>query len=139
MEYDNIIETLLFRFPELRNDYEENKDYLEGLPYGVYEDIFMHYVVKMCKDTNTDKLKEISIFLEEMAQSEDDLVNNLFGVAIIESLYYDQDTLKILKPYLKEKTLKELNHTDMCFKNDKKLTSKELFDLELEYLKTKNL
>ena len=123
MEYDNIINILIDRFPELKNIYEadyEEDDY-EGLPHVIYGNVFIPYIVKTCKNADVAKLNEISLFLEEMAQSEDYGVNNLLGVSVIESLYNDSfidpEPLKILRKHLKEKTLQELVNMEKWYKN----------------------
>jgi len=109
MKYENVIERLMSRFPELKDKYEADKDYYESLPYVVYEGFFVPYIVKACRNLDIVKINEISAFLEEMIQSENDRVNTLVGVAVIESLMYEEEApLKVLRKYLKKETLKEL-------------------------------
>ena len=47
MEYQNIIETLLINFPELSTKYDNEKDYIEGLPHLIFEILFVPYLIKI--------------------------------------------------------------------------------------------
>ncbi|MCL2388383.1 MAG: hypothetical protein FWC89_12690 [Defluviitaleaceae bacterium] len=94
--YSEAIEVLIKRFPKLAVIYnnKENLDYYEGLPYLFYESEFTPYIVKKIRERDKLELKKIFDFVEEMLTNSDDKFVNLIGVAIIESLYYENEFAK---------------------------------------------
>jgi len=126
MKYETMVETLFLSFPELNLLDEDEKEFMSDLKYYSYESIFFKYIiVKACEKMDIAKIKEICVFLEEMAQCEDEDINALFGVTILESLICYPKTLKIIRPYLKEKTLHELVLMENWVPKEK-LTSEDL-------------
>ena len=98
MDYDHIIDLLLKEFPELASQYESEKDYMEGLPYLVFEEIFVPYLIKQV-DENINKSKPLQLFnfIEQMILSPDKQTHDLAIVAIIESLLPEREFLEKAK------------------------------------------
>jgi hypothetical protein len=90
-KYDDAISLLIDRFPELKSTYEENIDDYEYLPYVFYESIFTKFVLKIIRSKETKKTKEIFTTVEDFMQNGDNEFRNLIDVAIIESLYFEED------------------------------------------------
>lgn len=90
-KYKETIDILINNFPELRKVYEDNIDDYEDLPYVFYESVFVKFILDKAKYYDEDKLKSIFIFVEDMLANGDEETINLIGVAIIESLYYEED------------------------------------------------
>jgi hypothetical protein len=90
-KYKEAINILRSRFPELRKVYEENLDYYDELPYVFYESVFAKFILDKANRKDDDKLKAIFIFVEDMLVNGDEETKNLIGVAIVESLYYEED------------------------------------------------
>jgi hypothetical protein len=113
-KYKEAINILISRFPELIKVYEENFDDYEELPYVFYESVFVKFILDKTNPKDDDKLKAIFILIEDMFVNGDKETKNLIGVAIIESLYYEEDlkTKEILLSYFGKLTKK--NYED-CF------------------------
>lgn len=80
---------LLSRFPELKEDFEKETAWNEGIETGsyvVYEDVFMPFIIKSFAEKNKDDILRIMNFVEEMASSEDFEKRNLIGVTIIDNI-----------------------------------------------------
>lgn len=107
-KYKDAINILINNFSELKNVYEENIDFYEELPYVFYESEFVKYIMDKAICNDDDKLKNIFIFVEEMFINGDDEIKNLVGVAIIESLYYEEDSAlkEIIQRYFGKLTKK---------------------------------
>lgn len=115
MEYCNIIDRLLTEFPELKYEYEENKDLVEDLPHLVYSIVFVPYICNICKDdVQEEKLKHISAFLEEMINYNKE-IQEVIVLSVLESLISDREIINNLKKFLGEKTLKELNLLELMY------------------------
>ena len=99
--YKDAIDILINRFPELKKVYEDNLDDYEGLSYVFYESVFVRFILDKVSQCDESKLKAIFIFVEEMLANGDEETKNLIGVAIIESLYFEEDlnTKEILARY----------------------------------------
>lgn len=110
MNYNHIIDLLLEQFPELYSKYEEEKDCLEGLPYLVFEDIFVPYLIKQV-DENIDKNKPLQLFnfIEEMVLCPDEQIHDLALVAIIESLLPEREFLEKVKTLWGSQSLHHLD------------------------------
>ena len=113
-KYKESISILINKFPELRKVYEENIDDYEELPYVFYESVFVKYILDKVDCYDETKLKIIFIFVEDMLANGDEDTKNLIGVAIIESLYYEEDlkTKEKLLRFFGELTKKSF---DDCF------------------------
>lgn len=115
-KYKDAISILIGKFSELRKVYEENIDDYEKHPYVFYEDVFLKYILDSGNCNDEDKLKDIFIFIEDMLADGDEEIKNLIGVAIVESLYYEEDSKKkeILIKYFGNLTQKSYED---CFSN----------------------
>jgi len=88
--YKEAINILINRFPELERVYVENIDDYEGLPYVFYESVFVKFILDKVNSNDDGKLKTIFSFVEDMFANGDDETKNLIGVAVVESLYYEE-------------------------------------------------
>ena len=113
-KYKEAVAILINNFSELRKVYEENIDDYEDLPYVFYESVFVKFILDKVNYCDEDKLKAIFIFVEDMLANGDEETKNLIGVAIIESLYYEEDskTKEILLKYFGKLTQKSFED---CF------------------------
>lgn len=99
---------LLFRFPELRESFEKETSWNEGIETGsyvVYEDVFMPFVVKSFAEKDKDKIARIMSFIEDLASSDDFEERNLIGVAVIDNVrMYDieKDFVLLMGPHTKK-------------------------------------
>ncbi|UWV46589.1 hypothetical protein N1236_13625 [Acetivibrio thermocellus] len=113
--YEEAINILINKFPELKKVYIENIDDYEGLPYVFYESVFVKFILDKVNSDDDDKLRTIFDFIEDMLVNGDDETKNLIGVAVVESLYYEKSSeiKERLQKYFGELTRK--NYED-CFK-----------------------
>jgi hypothetical protein len=113
--YNETIKILINKFPELEKIYVENIDDYEGLPYVFYESVFVKYILDKVNSNDDDVLKEIFSFVEDMFVNGDDETKNLIGVAVVESLYYEENLKfkEIIQRYFGELTKKSYED---CFK-----------------------
>jgi hypothetical protein len=108
MQYSNIIDVLMEEFPELASRYEEDKDYLEGLQYLVFEIIFTQHLIKLLKsESEKDQVIKMFNFIEKMSTCKDEKVKDIAGVSILESLIIERKSIKNLQSYLGEETKEE--------------------------------
>ncbi|HOJ99517.1 MAG TPA: hypothetical protein PLW34_08155 [Termitinemataceae bacterium] len=91
-EYKEAISVLIDNFPELRKVYEENIDDYKELPYVFYESVFFKFIMNTVYSYDEEKLKAIFSFIEDMLKNGDKEIKNLIEVAIIESLYYEENS-----------------------------------------------
>ena len=111
-KYDMAIEMAINEFPKVKKIYEEDKEYYIDLPYVFYESVFTKYIVSVVKLKDNNMLLKIFNFIEDMLLNGDEEVNNLIDVAIIESLYYDEnfnDMYKIIMDFCGELTKKSFD------------------------------
>lgn len=104
----DVIEKLLKQFPELINEYEENKDYLEGLAYLVFEDIFVVYIINNIRNRDINKISKIAYFIEEMLDCKDEEIETLIVVAILEPLVFEREDIGSINQWFGEMTKKEI-------------------------------
>lgn len=93
MKYDNLVEKILNDIPELKNEYlDKAEDNLIDEATGVHVVfglIVTPYVVNLLKndnEVNTKILKKIFVFFEDMAKSEDSLIQEVLEFTVIEGL-----------------------------------------------------
>jgi hypothetical protein len=89
--YDDAITVLINRFCEMKERYELDKDDYEDLPYVFYESEFVKFIVSSANANNSKVLSEIFGFIEDMLKNGDEKVVNLLEVAVIESIYFDNN------------------------------------------------
>ena len=108
IRYDNLINELFVRFPVLKKEYEKEGDYIEGLPHLSYSIVFVPFIRQSCLVGDEDKIRLICDFMEYMASSEDEKVQEVLGASVLESILSEREVIKFLKPYLKPYTQKLL-------------------------------
>lgn len=110
MNYETIVELLLFEFPRLKEKIEA-EDYLTNLPHCIFEIILLPYVRKICDDFETKELVKLGAFLEQMAVCEDGNVRELLNVSFLEPMVLgEKEMLSVLRNFLGEITLVELDY-----------------------------
>lgn len=116
MEYDKLIKSLLKTFPELRKEYDENKDYLENLPHLVYEDIFVPYIKEMLKkDKETENINKIFQFIENMINCTDEKVQEVAVVSVLEPLVAEREIVIQLKRSMCKKSIESFEIMEKAF------------------------
>lgn len=106
--YDDAITILISRFSEMKEIYELDKDDYENLPYVFYESKFVKFIVNSANMNNEKVLSEVFDFVEDMLKNGDEKVVNLLEVAVIESIYFDNNIVdkKAIENYFGTLTLK---------------------------------
>ncbi len=106
--YEDAIKILVNRFSEMKEIYESEKEEYEDLPYLFYESVFVQYIVKNANSNNKAILSEVFDFIEDMLKNGDEKTTNLIEVAVVESIYFDDDILdkKSIVSYFGNLTLK---------------------------------
>ena len=89
--YSESIKILTTKFPILKAAYEDDIEYYEDLPYVFYEDVFIKHIMDKTQSNDEAELRNIFNFVEDMLFNGDDEIKNLIGVAVVESLYYEND------------------------------------------------
>lgn len=118
INYDNVIEVLLFKFPALKEELMLN-DHLCDLPHCIFEIIVIPYVKQLCENNDAEVLKQIGEFLEQMALSSDKKVNEVLNVSFLEPIVLgDRGILPLFRNYLGNKASQELMYWEnrySCF------------------------
>ncbi|MEL7648773.1 MAG: hypothetical protein AAGU76_11810 [Sedimentibacter sp.] len=106
--YDDAITILVNHFSEMKDIYELNMDDYEDLPYVFYESEFVKFIVNSANADNKKMLREVFDFVEDMLKNGDEKVVNLLEVAVVESIYFDNNILdkKAIESYFGALTLK---------------------------------
>lgn len=106
--YDDAITIIVNRFTEMKSIYELDIDYYEDLPYVFYESEFVKFIVNSANVNNKEVLNEVFDFVEDMLKNGDEKVVNLLEVAVIESIYFDNNIFdkKVIESYFGVLTLK---------------------------------
>jgi len=113
-KYDEMNKELETRFPEFKNEIEEEKKHCgkdELLTYSFYNAVLNFNIKKILKEENKKNINFINnifIFLEEMASSDDVEVRNLLQVGILEFLWDEKIILEKAEKLMFPKT-KEIN------------------------------
>lgn len=101
MTYSDSVRQLLKRFPDMPvAGYEENLE----LPYVIYGEALTTYIKKLAVTNDSNHLMHIFDFLEEMANCEDEEVQNLLQVGVLEVLWDDRQLYFIARKYMHQKT-----------------------------------
>lgn len=83
MRYENIINVLLLsRFTEVSRRYNEEKDYVEGLPHFVFEIVFVPYFREGMQSGNQNTKLPVIELLEEMISYADEKVQEIVVVSV---------------------------------------------------------
>jgi hypothetical protein len=109
--YPGIEKTLLARFPELSGRVEQAfgsyYDLKTQIPkaYPIFEDVLQKLIFDLLKEEKTDPLlSRIFAFLEEMAKSPDRDVTDLLGIAVLEPLVFNRESIRRAWKYMGSKT-----------------------------------
>ena len=106
MEYKDVVDALLTEFPTLRERYEEEQDYSQGLPHLVYEIVFVPYL-KEGKD-DTELISKAAEFMERLLTHEDERIQEVVVVSVLEPLLPERELLMKLKKHLGPKAQESL-------------------------------
>jgi len=102
--YETIYESLLERFPEFREQYDHEMDVVDCYkpgPHVLYGNVLNHYVTELLRANKDSKMiLRIFDFYEEMAQSEDEEVNNLLQVTLLEYLWDEKEIYRKALDYM---------------------------------------
>jgi len=115
MKYEDIIEILLAKIPEMAGKYEEEKDYIENLPHLVFEILFVPFFKQIMEGENEQEKTKIIEFLEEMIICEDEKIQEVAVVSVLESLLPERDFLKKIRNQLGLKTQENLKILERDF------------------------
>lgn len=108
MTSQELNENLLSNFPELKEKFEEETSWQEGIETGsfvVFEDVFMPFVKDSVKNNSKDIINKIFDYIEKLSFSNDGYVQNVLYVAILENIASFEDVQKYTK-YFKNNTSK---------------------------------
>lgn len=101
MTYSDSVRQLLKRFPTMPvAGYEESME----LPYVIYGEALTAYIKELAVTNDANQLIHVFDFLEEMANCEDEEVQNLLQVAVLEVLWDEQQLYFIARKYMYQKT-----------------------------------
>lgn len=115
MRYENIIDVLLSRFPEISRRYNEEKDYVEGLPHLVFEIVFVPYFREVIQSGDQNTKLQVVELLEEMISCADEKVQEIVVVSVLEPLLSERDFLQIIRNQLGLKTQESLRVLEKDF------------------------
>ena len=108
MKYINLVEMLILKIPEIKNLYEKEINWWgdeEPGAHNIFGDIVNPYFLCLLKTEETQEhLKRVFDFLEEMAKSEDKLVQEVLNCTVLERLGDDKEILKRASKYMGQKT-----------------------------------
>ena len=108
LNYDTVNECLMMRFPELTILFEEQislwgEDNL--LPHCFYAYTLNKYVTELLREnSDSQQIKKIFQFYEEMASSEDVEVRNLLQVTLLEYLWDEEIVFRNALQHMQPKT-----------------------------------
>ena len=93
-------ENLLEKFPELKENFEEETSWQDGIETGstvVYEDVFMPFVEEAIERRDEKAISRIFDFIEELAEVDDDYTKQLLMVCIFDNLMFFDDEINYEK------------------------------------------
>ena len=105
LSYEMAVDCLISAFPEIC---VTDADSIMDLPYPVYETYFVPHIKTMINHGNDAELVRIFDYLEAMAVSSDEEVQNLLQVAVLESFWDDSALYRKALAYMHSAT-KEIN------------------------------
>jgi hypothetical protein len=111
MNYDNMKEILIAKFPQLKEKctgWPEHFDYIsESGPHVVYGDLLNSYVADLLRENkDIETIKKVFDFYEEMAICEDNRVRNVLQVTLLEYLWDEKTTYENALKYMGNETAK---------------------------------
>lgn len=111
-KYKNAIDILIENIDEIKGEYQTNKYYYEDIPYVFYESVFERFIVSEMINKNTESIKRIFRFIEEVLDNGDREIKDLIEVAVIESLLLERNLEVLIKEnekYFGELTKKSIS------------------------------
>ena len=105
MKFGNMIDELLLRFPILKNTYESEGDYIENLQHLCYSIVFVPFIEKTVLTNDENMMQLICGFMEDMANSKDEMVLELLAVSILEPMLSEREIISSLKSSFGVRTL----------------------------------
>ena len=119
MKYDNLVRTLLEEMPELQPAYNEEMQWLdEELPHVIFSMVLNSYLFELLRSTSTTAdpvLSRIFAFLEKMANSQVEEIEEVLVVTVLESLVMERDIVPRAKMLMGPKTLSFLEKQEKAF------------------------
>ncbi len=110
MKYDELTNLLIKEIVELKSVYEQELEWWDGQSPGahnIFGDVLNPYLIELLNENREKtKLKKIFKFLEEMANSEDELLKEVLACTVLERLGDDKAILEIAKRYMGESSRK---------------------------------
>ena len=104
-------ELLLKSFPELKDKFEEETSWQDGIETGcfvTFEDVFMPFLEANVELDNGEMIERIYSFIENLCDIDDEYVQNVLYVAILENIS-SYSNKELFSKYLKEKSMKIYN------------------------------
>lgn len=101
-------EILLLTFPELKEKFDEETSWQDGIDTGcfiTFEDVFMPYVKEVVRNYDLNKINKVFDFIEYLSLIKDDYIENIVYVAILENIATFFDKEKYIQ-YFKDNTKK---------------------------------
>jgi hypothetical protein len=89
-KYDEVINVVTNKFPQMKEVFEKDEEYYEDLPYVFYESEFVQFIVENANSGNNETLQIIFEIVENLIEFGDEKVVNLIEVAVVESLFLDK-------------------------------------------------
>ena len=104
---EDFFKVMLDFFPLLNNDYKMSiYEHGQLLKTVVIEDIFMPEIIKLLQENKeTELLKNIFEYFEEVVNCEDEDLINTFSVTVLEILGNDKDILETSRCYMGPQTI----------------------------------
>ena len=92
---------LLHTFPELKEEFEEETSWQDGIETGsfiVFENVFMPFLELNVELNNTEMIERIYSFIEDLSNIDDKYVENVLYVAILENILSYVNPDPFIKP-----------------------------------------
>lgn len=107
---------LLNEFPRLRQQYNEDRDYLEDLPHLTFENIFVPFVKEALEgDKEKNEISRVFELIEKMINCSDERVQEVAVVSVLEALVYEREMVMKIKSYLGTKSLEAFKKMEKEF------------------------
>lgn len=114
MNEEQMNESLLRAFPELKGEFEEYASWQDGMNTGaflIYEDVFRPHIEQAIESNDASFLERVSVFIEELYLTGDEYAMNVVYVGILEGLKANCDN-DAVRMFLKPVTQKEFDELE---------------------------
>jgi hypothetical protein len=102
--YENFLSIIIEKFPFLKNFYREEEAEI-GL-YAIMGNFTINFIKLICEsEENSELLRDIFLFFEDMATSNDEYIKDLLMYSTLEMIGDDKNILKTAKSYMGNETL----------------------------------